>query len=87
MNLPTGLTCVSLTNCQLMLARLNYMLLGTNHKLSRPDESTIIQDNTNLERVNNTKFLGVTMDENLNWTNHIEHVETVSKIYPGGGKY
>ena len=53
------------------------MLLGTNHKLSRLDENaSIILDNTNLKRVNDTKFLGVTIDENLNWTNHIE---TISK--------
>ena len=55
----------------------NCMLLGTNHKLSRLDEdASIILDNTNLKRVNDTKFLGVTIDENLNWTNHIE---TISK--------
>ena len=53
------------------------MLLGTNHKLSRLDESaSIILENTNLKRVNDTKFLGVTIDENLNWTNHIA---TISK--------
>ena len=51
------------------------MLLGTNHKLSRLDESaSIILDNTTLKRVNNTKFLGVAIDENLNWTNHIESI-------------
>ena len=58
-------------------SKTNFMLLGTNHKLSRLDESaSIILDNTNLERVNDTKFLGVTIDENINWTNHIE---TISK--------
>ena len=58
-------------------SKTNHMLLGTNHKLSRLDESaSIILDNTNLERVNNTKFLGVTIDENLNWTSH---TETISK--------
>ena len=58
-------------------SKTNYMLLGTNHKLSRLDENaSIILDNTHLKRVNDTKFLGVTIDENLNWTNHIE---TISK--------
>ena len=61
------------------------MLLGTNHKSSRLDESaSIILENTNLERVNNTKFLGVTIDENPYWTNHNE---TISKIYPKGSNY
>ena len=35
-------------------SKTNYMLLGTNHKLSRLDESaSIILDNTTLKRVNN----------------------------------
>ena len=69
-----------------MLAGPNYMLLGTNNKLSRLDEgASIILDNTNLKRVNDTNFLGVTIDEHLNWTNHIE---TISKnIWGGGGNY
>ena len=66
-------------------SKTNYMLLGTNHKLSRLDENgSIILDNTNLKLVNDTKLLGV-IDENLNWTNHIE---TISKnISRGGGNY
>ena len=39
-------------------SKTNYMRLGTNHKLSRLDESaSIILDNTTLKRVKNTKFL------------------------------
>ena len=63
-------------------SKTNYMLLGTNHKSSRLDEdASIILDNTNFKRVNDTKFLGVSIDENLNWTNHIE---TISKNISGG---
>ena len=32
----------------------------------------IILDNTKLERVSKTKFLDVTIDENLTWKNHID---------------
>ena len=31
-------------------------------------------DNTEIERVTVTKFLGVLVDENLNWKQHIIHV-------------
>ena len=55
-------------------SKTNYMLLGTNNNLSRLDESiSIILDNTNLQRVNDTKILGATK-ENLNWMNHIETI-------------
>ena len=63
-------------------SKTNYMLLGTNHKLSRLDESaSIILDNTTLKRVNNTKFLRVTIDENQ------IILKLFQKIYPGGGNY
>ena len=32
-------------------------------------------DNTALERVNSLKFLGVILDETINWNRHIELVE------------
>ena len=34
----------------------------------------IILDKTHLDRVKMTKFLGVTIDENLTWNNHIGNV-------------
>ena len=40
----------------------------------------IILDNTKLQRVDNTKFLGVTIDENLSWKNHIDGItKTISR--------
>ena len=39
----------------------------------------VILDDTNLERVNKTKFLGVINDENLTWKNHIDGItKTIS---------
>ena len=35
----------------------------------------LILNNTTLERVNSIKFLGVILDENINWHKHIELVE------------
>ena len=66
-----------------------YMLLDTNNKLSRLDESaSTILDNTNLEWVNDTKVLGFTIDANLNWTNHHEtSFFFFKKIYPGVWKH
>ena len=56
-------------------SKTNYMLLGTNQKLSRLCESaSIILDNTKSKQVNVTEFLGVKIDENLNWTNHTERI-------------
>ena len=35
----------------------------------------LILNNTTMERVNSTKFLGVILDDNINWNRHTELVE------------
>ena len=59
----------------------NYMLLGARQRNSRDDDKIMIKlDDTSLERVLTTKFLGVTIDENLTWKNHIDGVtKTISR--------
>ena len=43
-------------------------------------EIEVILDNVSLERVNTTKFLGVIIDENLTWKNHIDAIsKTISR--------
>ena len=52
--------------------------MGTQYKTSMEDEGVstvdIILDNTKLQRVDNTKFLGVTIDNNLSWKNHTDGI-------------
>ena len=56
-------------------SKTSYMVLGTKYKTSRiPNHSNIILDNQILERVNNTKFLGLTIDENFTWKIHIDNI-------------
>ena len=38
-----------------------------------PTELTLQIEQDNLERVKYTKFLGIYIDENMNWGPHIEH--------------
>ena len=60
------------------------MIMGTQHMTSMEDQSVsnvdIILDETKLKRVDKTKFLGVTIDENLSWKNHIDGItKTISR--------
>ena len=59
----------------------NYMLLETRQRNLKQDDNIFIElDNTRLERVFITKFLGVIIDENLTWKNHIDGVtKTISQ--------
>ncbi len=62
-------------------SKTNYMLLGTRAKTCiQNNESQIILDRVKLDRVNKTKFLGVTVDENLTWKSHIDNIsKNISK--------
>ena len=68
-------------------SKTNYMIMGTpkmammNNTAGNESENfDIILDNVKLARVNNTKFLGVIIDENLTWKNHIDGItKTISR--------
>ena len=58
------------------------MLIGNNFKLSQThDELTVKVHNTPLDRINKHKYLGVYIDETLNWCPHIN--ATSEKISAG----
>jgi hypothetical protein len=69
-------------------SKTNYMVMGTPRMTSidKSDDCTlqrnidIILENTSLQRVTSTKFLGVLIDENLTWKNHIGGIsKTISR--------
>ena len=60
----------------------NFMILGTPHMTSRKtsNNSNIVLNDTILEGVKVTKFLGVLIDECLTWKNHIDCIsKTISR--------
>ena len=63
-------------------SKTNYMILGTSHMTSvKPQQHfNVILDDTVLDKVKCTKFLGVLIDENLTWKCHIDCVsKTLSR--------
>ena len=63
-------------------SKTNFMILGTPHMTSTKarEDLNVILDNTALERVKFTKFLGVLIDECLTWKNHINCIsKTISR--------
>ena len=67
----------------LNISKTNYILFHTKHRKSKiPEElpDLFMDDDIKLERKKVTKFLGVLVDENLSWENHIASINTkVSK--------
>jgi len=58
------------------------MILGTKHKTAKVsnDAIQIKLDKVTLERVTNTKFLGITIDENFTWRSQISNIsKNISK--------
>ena len=67
----------------LNVSKTNYTLFHSKHKKSKiPDTlPDLFMDNIKIERKTVTKFLGVLVDENLSWENHIKLINTkISKI-------
>ena len=48
--------------------------MSTKHKLNEMSNKVMINNNSTLERVTNSRILGVNFDENLNWENHVTKV-------------
>ena len=53
----------------------NYILFKTKNKVSICNE-TIHMDGRQIKKVDSTKFLGVHIDEHLNWSVHVKHLLT-----------
>ena len=49
------------------------MLLGTHNKTNQSkDKFKLSIDNTDVKEVSTYKFLGITVDQNLTWKNHVD---------------
>ena len=55
------------------IKKTHYMLFSLNKNVQNTQFDVKINE-TSIEKVSNTKFLGVYIDENLNWVPHINHV-------------
>ena len=59
----------------LNVTKTEYMIIGSIHKianLGKPRDITI--GDKVIKRVTNTKYLGVHLDEQLTWTNHVQQL-------------
>ena len=50
------------------------MLIGTHQRLATVSNFTVQANGHNIERVNKFKYLGVVVDQNLSWKDHIEYI-------------
>ena len=58
----------------LNIAKTEFMIIGFRQRLISHDVSNldICVNNTQIKRVQHTKSLGITIDENLTWKNHVD---------------
>ena len=64
-------------------AKTNLMFIGTQHQLNNISDCNIFLDGCKLTRVQDAKFLGITLDENLTWRSHINTVcKICAKFFP-----
>ena len=58
----------------LNVTKTNYMIMTTQGKRYNNDECKIIIDESIIECVSDTKFLGIMLDDKLSWKSHINHI-------------
>ena len=60
----------------LNVSRSKFMLIGGPRKLNTLQEFTLTIKEKELDRVNSYKYLGVIINENLSWTDHVDYIKT-----------
>ena len=60
----------------LNVTKTNLMVFTTKNKVYDVDNVKVTMDGIIIKQTRHTKFLGVILDENLTWNNHIEHVQS-----------
>ena len=70
--LPKVSTWFKCNKLSLNINKTNFIYFKHNHAINFP--YNIVIDNISLERKSHTKFLGVLIDENLNWNEHLRHI-------------
>ena len=58
----------------LNISKTNYIIFTSKGKSYNKNVSNIKIDGNNLQQVNKTKFLGIVIEEHLNWAMHISHL-------------
>ncbi len=66
---------LKLNKLSLNLKKCKYMIFHSHRKLVKPLHSMI--DGTFIERVAEFNFIGLTLDENLSWINHINKISNM----------
>ncbi len=69
----------NINRLSLNVPKCQFMLIGTYHSLAKMLEMSIHINNEPLYKFTNSKYLGMFMDSNLRWDDHINNM--VSKIY------
>ena len=74
---------LNVNKLSLNVAKTEFMVIGSRQRLATFDdhEISVIVDNDQLERVENSKSLGLTIEVNLTWK---EHIDEISKNVSSG---
>ena len=69
-------TWLKANRLSLNIAKTEFMIIGSRQRLRNHDANNlnICVDNTQIKRVQHTKSLGVTIDENLTWKNQVDNI-------------
>ena len=76
------LTLCKANRLTISVAKTNFVLFLTPDKPMEQNLKEIVKDEISIERVTNIKYLGVIIDEKLNWNMHVNFVyDSLVKLF------
>lgn len=66
---------LNLYKLSLNLNKSKFMMIGGTQRLKKFESIKLLIDEIELERVKRYKYLGVILNENLSWTDHVEYIQ------------
>jgi hypothetical protein len=78
-NILTLLDWCNANKLSINLSKTNYILFQPNFKINQNDINNIPINNQEIKKVEKTRFLGLQIDEKLNWTDHTQYLTTKLK--------
>ena len=69
----------------LNISKINYMIMTNRKKVQQNDDFQLSIDGQTISQVNETKFLGVMIDDKMTFKSHINHINLAGKMSKGVG--
>ena len=74
---------LKLNHLTLSISKSKFMIIGSSQRLNKIDSISFKVDNIDLDEVSSFKYLGIVINNRLNWQDHVDQMFTFKLSQPG----